>query len=189
MTACWHQRASDHELPMAFFIRPQSAKAASRTTIEYGQLNLEAPQDSDWAIVGQPDLEPDVRENGGIECPGRKLCGICTIIAELDKIFRDPAYYQKFLARRDTSAQTLLDVLQTLLDYDSYFTTDTRRRFVTALRRLSADSDLHPKCFALSGIKQGTHVTGGTFGDVLFVFVLNTVHPTGNTGNIYTVAE
>ncbi|KAJ7688520.1 hypothetical protein B0H14DRAFT_2421122, partial [Mycena olivaceomarginata] len=41
-----------------------------------------------------------------------------------------------------------------------------RRRFVTALRKLSADSDLHPKCFALSGIKQGTHVTGGTFGDV-----------------------
>jgi hypothetical protein len=117
---------------MAFFIRPQSAKAASRTTIEYGQLNLEAPQDSDWAIVGQPDLEPDVRENGGIECPGRKLCkssvsshscqnvpfhskgGICTIIAELDKIFRDPAYYQKFLACCDTSAQTLLDVLQTV---------------------------------------------------------------------------
>lgn len=53
-----------------------------------------------------------------------------------------------------------------LLDYDSHFTSDTSRRFVTALRRLSADSDLQPESFALSGIKEGRQVAGGTFGDV-----------------------
>ncbi|KAF7367939.1 Protein kinase domain-containing protein [Mycena sanguinolenta] len=71
-----------------------------------------------------------------------------------------------FLARRETAAQQLLDLLQDLLDYDSDFAFISRRRLFTALRRLSRASGLHPRCFPLSDLELGTHVAGGSFGDV-----------------------
>ncbi|KAF7367942.1 Protein kinase domain-containing protein [Mycena sanguinolenta] len=91
---------------------------------------------------------------------------VSAIIGWLDELFRDQGAYNNFLARRETAAQQLLDLLQDLLDYDSYFTLISRRRLFTALKRLSRASGLHPRCFSLSDLELGTHVAGGSFGDV-----------------------
>ncbi|KAJ7483070.1 kinase-like domain-containing protein, partial [Mycena galericulata] len=53
-----------------------------------------------------------------------------------------------------------------LLDYDSNLVTINRRRIFKALIRLSGDSKLHPRCFALTGLEQERLVAGGAFGDV-----------------------
>ncbi|KAJ6464621.1 kinase-like domain-containing protein [Mycena vitilis] len=85
----------------------------------------------------------------------------------LDNLFHnDEEFYTKFVARRGSSAQMLLDLLQDLLDYDSELVPTKRRRLCKALLRLSRDSKLHPRCFTLTGLDRGRLETGGTFGDV-----------------------
>ncbi|KAJ7858072.1 kinase-like domain-containing protein [Mycena olivaceomarginata] len=42
----------------------------------------------------------------------------------------------------------------------------SRRRLWKALIRLSSDSKLHPRCFALTGLEQEKQVAGGSFSDV-----------------------
>ncbi|KAJ7803999.1 kinase-like domain-containing protein [Mycena olivaceomarginata] len=96
--------------------------------------------------------------------------GIVQAIMELlDKLFHnDKQAYNRFLAYRGASAQWLLDLLQTLLDYDSNLVTMNRRRLCKALIRLSGDSKLHPRCFTLMNLEQERLVAGGSFGDVLY---------------------
>ncbi|KAJ6536560.1 kinase-like domain-containing protein [Mycena vulgaris] len=104
--------------------------------------------------------------------PGATSREICAMIERLNKLFHDDKeWYAKFLACRGASAQQLLDLLQDLLDYDSNLATMTRRRLFKGLIRLSGDSKLHPQCFTLTGLKNGSLVAGGSFGDVFKGFL------------------
>ncbi|KAJ7873555.1 kinase-like domain-containing protein [Mycena leptocephala] len=86
---------------------------------------------------------------------------------QLNKLFHDnKESYTKVLAHRGDSAQWLLDLLQDLLDYDSNVASVNRRRIFKALLRLSADSELHPRCCALPPLEHERHMAGGAFGDV-----------------------
>ncbi|KAJ7318976.1 hypothetical protein DFH08DRAFT_819419 [Mycena albidolilacea] len=82
----------------------------------------------------------------------------------------DPESYKEFLKCRGTDAQQLLDLLQDLLDLDSF---SVLKPFLfKALLRLSRSSGRHPQCLALSGLKTvGQQVTGGGFGDIWKGFV------------------
>ncbi|KAJ7929734.1 kinase-like domain-containing protein [Mycena leptocephala] len=89
------------------------------------------------------------------------------ILGRLDKLFdHDRHWYTSFLASRGASAQRLLDLWQDLLDYDSNLGTTNRRRLYKALVKLSEDSRLLPRCFALTGLEQERQVAGGSFSDV-----------------------
>ncbi|KAF8218342.1 hypothetical protein K438DRAFT_25235 [Mycena galopus ATCC 62051] len=62
-------------------------------------------------------------------------------------------------------AQRLLDLLQDLLDLDSF--SATKSLLFQALLQLSRPSGLHPRCFVLSDLQKiGQQVTGGGFGDI-----------------------
>ncbi|KAJ7915382.1 kinase-like domain-containing protein [Mycena leptocephala] len=92
---------------------------------------------------------------------------ICAITERLDKLFHnEKESYTIFLARRDNSAQQLLDLLQDLLDYGPNLAPTTRRRLFKALIRLSGDSKRHPRCCPLTDLTQGEHIGGGSFSDV-----------------------
>ncbi|KAJ7909213.1 kinase-like domain-containing protein, partial [Mycena leptocephala] len=70
-----------------------------------------------------------------------------------------------FLACRGTDAQTLLDLLQDLLDLDSFPV--SKSLILKALLRLSQESGLHPRCFVLPELhKVGNQVAAGGFGDL-----------------------
>ncbi|KAJ7821966.1 kinase-like domain-containing protein, partial [Mycena leptocephala] len=69
------------------------------------------------------------------------------------------------LACRETDAQTLLDLLQDLLDLDSF--SFSKPLILKALLRLSRESGLHPRCFVLPEVhKVGNQVAAGGFGDL-----------------------
>ncbi|KAJ7656390.1 kinase-like domain-containing protein [Mycena polygramma] len=86
---------------------------------------------------------------------------------QLDKLFHeDKEFYTNLVACRGPSAQAFLDLIQDLLDYDSDLVPMTRRRLIKALARLSRDSELHPRCFTLTGLERGQLVAGGSSGDV-----------------------
>ncbi|KAJ7983214.1 kinase-like domain-containing protein [Mycena polygramma] len=92
---------------------------------------------------------------------------IGVIIGWLDELFHEERdSYNMLLACRGTAAQKLLDLLQDALDYDPYFSSISRRRLFTALKRLSGASGLHPRCFPLPDLQLGKQVAGGNFGDV-----------------------
>ncbi|KAJ7678106.1 kinase-like domain-containing protein [Mycena polygramma] len=62
-------------------------------------------------------------------------------------------------------AQMILDLLQDLLDIDSFSV--IKPLLLKALIRLSRTSGVHPRCFPLYGLqKVGKQVTGGGFGDI-----------------------
>ncbi|KAJ7843675.1 kinase-like domain-containing protein, partial [Mycena leptocephala] len=66
---------------------------------------------------------------------------------------------------RGTDAQTLLDLLQDLLDLDSF--PFSKSLILKALLRLSRESGLHPRCFVLPELhKVGNQVAAGGFGDL-----------------------
>ncbi|KAJ7113417.1 hypothetical protein C8R44DRAFT_984704 [Mycena epipterygia] len=78
---------------------------------------------------------------------------------------RDPESYKEFLACSQTEAQQLLDLLQDLLDHDSLSV--VRPLLFKALLRLSRASELHPRCFTLTGLHIiGQQVAAGGFGDI-----------------------
>ncbi|KAJ7238060.1 kinase-like domain-containing protein [Mycena haematopus] len=90
---------------------------------------------------------------------------ISALVAKLVVLCRDPESSKKFLACREADAQRLLDLLQDLLDLDSFSV--AKPLICKALLRLSRASGLHPRCFALPELqKVGQQVTGGGFGDL-----------------------
>ncbi|KAJ7651063.1 kinase-like domain-containing protein [Roridomyces roridus] len=89
------------------------------------------------------------------------------IIERLNKLFHDDKeWYTRFLACRGDSAQWLLDLLQDLLDYEAGCAPTDRHRLFKALLRLSADSELYPRCFTLTDLEHERLVAGGSFSDV-----------------------
>ncbi|KAJ7768228.1 kinase-like domain-containing protein [Mycena metata] len=71
----------------------------------------------------------------------------------------------RLLASRNEQAQVLLDLMQDLLDLDSFSV--VRPLICRRLLKLSEASGLHPHCFALSGLqKVGRQVAAGGFGDI-----------------------
>ncbi|KAJ7934597.1 kinase-like domain-containing protein [Mycena leptocephala] len=87
------------------------------------------------------------------------------VSARLFDLISHPSTYKQFLSCRDTDAQTLLDLLQDLLDSD--LPLSRRPQVAKALRRLAGASGLHPRCFALTGLqKTEQQMGGGAFGDV-----------------------
>ncbi|KAF7333364.1 Protein kinase domain-containing protein [Mycena venus] len=86
-------------------------------------------------------------------------------VAGLVLFLQDRDSYKELLAYKGNEAQTLLDVLQDLLDLD-YFSL-AKPVICRALWRLSRDSGLHPRCFTLTGLQKiGQQVAGGGFGDI-----------------------
>ncbi|KAJ7829156.1 hypothetical protein B0H14DRAFT_2810462, partial [Mycena olivaceomarginata] len=81
------------------------------------------------------------------------------IVATLVLFLRRPLSYKELLACRGTEAQRLLDLLQDLLDLDSFSV--VRPLLLQALLWLSRASGLHPRCF-----KIGQQVAAGGFGDI-----------------------
>ncbi|KAJ7768223.1 kinase-like domain-containing protein, partial [Mycena metata] len=72
---------------------------------------------------------------------------------------------EMLLASRDEQAQGLLDLMQDLLDLDSFSV--IRPLICKRLLELSEASGRHPHCFALSGLqKVGRQVAAGGFGDI-----------------------
>ncbi|KAJ7651257.1 kinase-like domain-containing protein [Roridomyces roridus] len=83
--------------------------------------------------------------------------------SERDEHFhRSPEWYTRFLECRGSSAQKLLDLLQDLLD----LSTTEQPRLLNALRRLSSESKLYPRCFPVPHLDHRTKVAGGAFSDV-----------------------
>ncbi|KAK7001927.1 kinase domain-containing protein [Favolaschia claudopus] len=73
--------------------------------------------------------------------------------------------YDAFLEHRGTEAQEMLDLLQDLLDLESF--SIIRPMLFKAMWRLSRASNLYPRCFTLTGLhKVGTQVAGGGYGDI-----------------------
>ncbi|KAJ7719093.1 kinase-like domain-containing protein [Mycena maculata] len=90
---------------------------------------------------------------------------ILVVVVRLVLLLRAPESYKEFLASRETDAQAFLDLLQNLLDHDSFLA--IRPLLFKALLRLSRASGLYPTCFALSGLqKVGHQVAAGSFGDI-----------------------
>ncbi|KAJ7093746.1 kinase-like domain-containing protein [Mycena epipterygia] len=90
---------------------------------------------------------------------------IYVVVARLVLLLRDPPSYKLFLASQGTEAQCLLDLLQDLLDLDSFSV--VKPLISKALLRLSRESGLHPRCCTLTGLQKiGQQVTGGGFGDI-----------------------
>ncbi|KAJ7810758.1 kinase-like domain-containing protein [Mycena olivaceomarginata] len=87
------------------------------------------------------------------------------IVATLVLFLRRPHSYKELLACRGTEAQHLLDLLQDLLDLDSFSV--VRPLLLQALLRLSRASGLHPRCFVLPELQKiGQQVAAGGFGDI-----------------------
>ncbi|KAF7343343.1 Protein kinase domain-containing protein [Mycena venus] len=90
---------------------------------------------------------------------------IRAVVARLVLSLRHPKSYKEFLACCGTDAQCLLDLLQDILDLDTF--TIVKPLLLKALLRLSRNSGLHPRCFALSELqKVGYQVAAGGFGDI-----------------------
>ncbi|KAF7333349.1 Protein kinase domain-containing protein [Mycena venus] len=86
-------------------------------------------------------------------------------VAGLVLFLQDRDLYKELLEHHDTDAQTLLDLLQDFLDLDLFSL--AKPVIWKALWRLSRDSGLHPRCFALTGLQKiGQQVAGGGFGDI-----------------------
>ncbi|KAJ7088668.1 kinase-like domain-containing protein [Mycena epipterygia] len=90
---------------------------------------------------------------------------ITVLVVRLVLFLCDPESSKRFLSCRGTDAQQLLDLLQNLLDHDTF--SGVRSFLCKTLMRLSRASGLHPRCFALSGLqKVGQQVAAGGFGDI-----------------------
>ncbi|KAJ7041068.1 hypothetical protein C8F04DRAFT_188278 [Mycena alexandri] len=90
---------------------------------------------------------------------------ICDITAILVFIMQGAESRERLLASRGKQAQGLLDLMQDLLDLDSFSV--VRPLICNRLLDLSQASGLHPHCFALSGLqKVGRQVAAGGFGDI-----------------------
>ncbi|RDB27522.1 Serine/threonine-protein kinase STY8 [Hypsizygus marmoreus] len=98
---------------------------------------------------------------GGI---ARQIISICTYLMD---VFRDLNKYKQFLSYRDEAAQSVLNFMQTLLDY-AQLEERFRTIFFVALLRLSRKADLYPQCFTLTDvIREGEYpISDGHFGEV-----------------------
>ncbi|KAJ7489234.1 kinase-like domain-containing protein [Mycena latifolia] len=90
---------------------------------------------------------------------------VSVVERQLVSLLRDEGTYRRLLACRGSLAQQLLDLIQNILDSTCDLT--SRPLLSKALIRLSRASELHPTCFALSGLeKVGQQVAAGGFGDI-----------------------
>ncbi|KAF9457682.1 kinase-like domain-containing protein [Collybia nuda] len=90
-----------------------------------------------------------------------------SIITRLSILFENINEYKRLLACRDSTAQRLIDLFQTLLDMSQIKAT-FKRQLVVAVQRLSRNSDLYPTCFSLDDIQPVSEfpVAAGSFGDI-----------------------
>ncbi|KAK7041495.1 hypothetical protein VNI00_009363 [Paramarasmius palmivorus] len=88
-------------------------------------------------------------------------------LRRLRTIFNDKEAYRELLDQRGTLAQSLLDLLQLLIDAPD-ITTTLRTSICTTMLRLSKASDLYPSCMTIQNLNtMGNHpVAGGGFGDI-----------------------
>ncbi|KAF7377580.1 Protein kinase domain-containing protein [Mycena sanguinolenta] len=90
---------------------------------------------------------------------------LAVVVTRFVLFLRNPESYKQFLTCRGADAQQLLDLLQDLLDLNSF--PAVKPSISNALLRLSRCSGLHPRCFVLSGLQRlGQQVSGGGFGDI-----------------------
>ncbi|KAJ7063874.1 kinase-like domain-containing protein [Mycena amicta] len=91
---------------------------------------------------------------------------LLSTVARLVLYLRKPASYQEFIACRGARAQSLLNLLQDILDHEYHFE-PVRAFLFKALLRLSRASGLHPQCFSLANLDRvGEQVAAGGFGDI-----------------------
>ncbi|KAJ7804374.1 kinase-like domain-containing protein [Mycena leptocephala] len=103
-------------------------------------LGLKTEHKAGARTSGKPPLlNPDVFKHVNTEDSA--------IVAKLVYLLQERVSYQRLLACRGTDAQTLLDLLQDLLDLDSF--PFSKSLILKALLRLSRESGLHPRCFVL----------------------------------------
>ncbi|KAG6901527.1 hypothetical protein C0995_010826, partial [Termitomyces sp. Mi166 len=89
------------------------------------------------------------------------------LITRLLSIFLDRDLYKAFLRYQGAEAQTLLDVLQWLLDRPG-LDQDLRSQFTAAAQRLATKSKLYPTCYELKNITQDSQfpLLAGGFADI-----------------------
>ncbi|KAJ6487056.1 hypothetical protein C8R45DRAFT_1214277 [Mycena sanguinolenta] len=163
--------SDDEEIVLAVFGSGSSAKRLSPPSLSYPPSFRYAPRKGKLSLplfgsFSQAQLPPRPRK------PPPRLrtreinvtADTFAIIAWLDELFQARASYDKFLSCRGAAAQQLLDLLQDLLDYDSF---SLSRRILLSALRLARTSGLHPRCFALPHLELfGDRVAGGGFSDV-----------------------
>uniref|UniRef100_A0A0W0F905 Protein kinase domain-containing protein n=1 Tax=Moniliophthora roreri TaxID=221103 RepID=A0A0W0F905_MONRR len=88
-------------------------------------------------------------------------------LKNLQIIFQDETAYRELLDQKGRLAQSLLDLLQHLIDAPD-ITNQLRASICNTMLRLSRASDLYPSCLAIQNVKiMGRHpVAGGGFGDI-----------------------
>ncbi|KAG6907572.1 hypothetical protein DXG01_008409 [Tephrocybe rancida] len=87
-------------------------------------------------------------------------------LLKLDSILADVAAYRMLLKSTDTEAQTVLDVLQSVLDTSGI---PYRGRLIVAMQRLAAKTKLYPQRYVLGGLVKfiGDHsVDSGRYADI-----------------------
>ncbi|KAJ7779207.1 hypothetical protein B0H16DRAFT_1405717 [Mycena metata] len=87
------------------------------------------------------------------------------ITAALVVYLQEPASSDGFLTAREGVAQGSLNLLQDLLDLDTFLI--VKPLICKALVQLARASGLHPRCFSITGLQKiGQQVAGGGFGDI-----------------------
>ncbi|KAJ7040984.1 kinase-like domain-containing protein [Mycena alexandri] len=90
---------------------------------------------------------------------------IRSIVVNLVRELKDPKSSKEIMASRGSQAQELLNLLQDLLDLDSF--SIVKPLMCKTLVVLSQKSGLHPRCFPIMELqKVGQQVDGGGFADI-----------------------
>ncbi|GLB34347.1 putative CAP_GLY [Lyophyllum shimeji] len=124
-----------------------------------------------------------IRQGGGFDgLEGRVLKEICdhielppedllhpqfVVVARLTAVFKNVQQYKQLLSHRDSEAQRLLDIFQTLLDTNG-LSAEFRRNLLVATQRLSKRSGVYPTCYKLKDVELISEhpVAAGSFADV-----------------------
>ncbi|KAF8999179.1 kinase-like domain-containing protein [Cyathus striatus] len=90
----------------------------------------------------------------------------CTVFKT---VFSDKTEYKNLLRLEQRTVQSLLDVMQTILDYAIVNVSDSKfeRYLLKAMLRLSKQSALYPSSYILTGIKRDAYpIASGYFGEI-----------------------
>ncbi|KAJ7718711.1 kinase-like domain-containing protein [Mycena metata] len=90
---------------------------------------------------------------------------IPSVVVKAVRALKEPESLENIMALRGLQAQELLNLLQDLLDLDSF--SMVKPLMCKTLVALSQKSSLHPRCFSIPWVeKVGQQVDGGGFGDI-----------------------
>ncbi|KAG6824366.1 hypothetical protein H0H92_007094 [Tricholoma furcatifolium] len=89
------------------------------------------------------------------------------LIERLTAVFKDKKDYRKLLSCRGSSAQSLLDIFQRLLDVANIRSPSFQRNLIAAAQRLAEKSGLCPRCYELDDVTTSDTLEGsGGFADI-----------------------